>query len=238
MPFHGMEVPKYVQEAFETWKERDYYGNIFTSNFIKGPSMGHKLLRLTQRRHEKPYRNVFPFIAETWNTLSNIGFIFGACYIMYLNMTHGTHSIEFAYFMNGLAVLMCMIGICSAVHHAQCDKYDHYTLCLDWTPILATIGEILFCCWVTKTITLTDTWSATSVLSLVLAVVALTFLISDHLCHALPVPWGHVLWHIFASMAITSMYRDWILSDMDTQSSYVQMASRMMDQTEYGVFVN
>jgi len=169
-----------------------------------------ELTRFLKRRHEKPFRQYSPYIAETWNTLSNIGFWIGA---MYLHYTVQSPTLANVYIglvpantRSWLTVLMVLVGLCSGIHHAICDRYERYSLVLDWIPIVMSILTFLSidtsCCGV---------FGPTSWVTICICTMALVFLISDHACRLLPPPIGHVLWHFTAALAMTMVYRDYFL---------------------------
>ena len=155
-----------------------------------------------KRRHER-YHTYSPYIAESWNTFSNIAFVWGAAFLSddaqfagAVLVAHETRKL--------LVALMAMIGICSGIHHALCDRYDRYTLVLDWIPIVASM----------ITLSSVDTaavgfFGPTSMSTFIVCGVALAFLITDHVCHVLPPPIGHVIWHVTAALGMTMLYWDW-----------------------------
>jgi len=136
------------------------------------------------RRKLEPFYTHSPFIAEFWNTISNAPFIiFGG-----MRLWEGTS-------MSGFYVLMILCGICSGIHHARDFRYS---ILLDWTPITISILGILRY-KIYEYITLT-TWTKLTM--------ATSFLIMDHVWTPIPIPFGHVLWHISAAFAVDSMFQD------------------------------
>jgi len=123
-------------------------------------------------------------IAEFWNTLSNLPFVLIGLYRLW----HGVNFVD-------LYILYVLAGVCSAFHHAHPKKW---TIVIDWIPILIS-GYLA---WEY------DVWYHTSTTSRVWLGFAFGTLINDHVCTSLPVPKGHVLWHILAAYSIDSAYQD------------------------------
>lgn len=134
-------------------------------------------------RRLEPFFQVSNYIAEFWNTISNLPFII----IGLLRLYEGTILTDFYW-------MMVITGIASSIHHATTPKW---TIVIDWIPIVLSIimlyfqGVIIFI-------------SLTAWFELFLSMV---LLYADHIHHLMPVPWGHVCWHLLASLAIDSAYQ-------------------------------
>jgi hypothetical protein len=125
---------------------------------------------------------------EPFNTISNIGFgILGL-----IGMVENTDErLVRLYFW------MVMACFCSGFHHASPDWMRRGTLILDWVPIAVSIVlNIQY-----------DTLQCMTLSTMFKAVIASLFLFND-LVDYIPVPWGHVTWHILAAMTIDSHYRE------------------------------
>ena len=145
---------------------------------------------LCKRKHEKFY-NVSPYIAEFWNTLTNLPFILIGLYnILY-------YQLDFNLMVAYLLLIGCGIG--SSIHHAS---HEEWTIVIDWIPILS---SIIFALW-------SGIVYSMSAITLVLTIFAFTILFTDHAFTPMPVPWGHCLWHILASIAVNSLYSDYYYS--------------------------
>ena len=134
------------------------------------------------RKLEKFYTHT-PHIAEFWNTISNLPFII----IGLLRLYEGTNLVTFY-------SLYTLAGVCSGIHHAS--PY-HWTIIIDWMPITLSILMTLKC-GIIYYLTLVDIFKL---------FIAFSALISDHVWTPVPVPWGHVYWHLLASFAIDDVYQ-------------------------------
>ena len=142
------------------------------------------MCRLAQyERKLEPFFTVTPWIAEFFNTISNLPFILIGLFRLY-------EGVEFTWF---LYAFMILIGICSGVHHATTPKW---TIVIDWVPIVISMGT--FCYF--------DMWPLVSYTSLLQWNIALLLLFVDHFWTIMPVPWGHVCWHLVAALAMDSIY--------------------------------
>ncbi len=165
-------------------------------------------------RKKEPLYADSPYIAEYWNSWSNILFvIFGLLRAMeiqsYLNGNGGGHSGDaigrqapiVAKRMRNLWLLMACAGVCSFIHHAL---NVPGTIVLDWIPIASSIlylvirnSELIrYISWAA--------WAGFAFASLILLV--------DHVHTTLPVPWGHVMWHVSIAYAIAGAYQDMMRS--------------------------
>ncbi len=136
------------------------------------------------RRHERWIEGPFQ---EKWNTISNLSFIvIGICRLKQWEDEEDMTMLYFFYLM---------AGVCSGIHHAL-----HFwgSLILDWIPILFSIGLWNYY----------NLWSYISCGTWVQVVMALVILFTDHLFQLVPVPWGHVMWHIAVAQSIDSVYQD------------------------------
>jgi len=139
-----------------------------------------------ERKLEKFYQ-VSGYIAEFWNTISNLPFI--VIGLLRLSQT-SSNEVEILY------ILYVFAGIASAIHHATPWKW---TILIDWIPISLSGLLILYHYQMFSYFT-----------SVTLFKLSLAFfvLITDHVYTKIPVPWGHVCWHLLASLAIDSAYQD------------------------------
>ena len=145
------------------------------------------LMDYSQRVTRRPERwNGGPF-QEKWNTISNLPFIvIGLCRLKQWEDDEDMMMLYYFYLM---------AGVCSGIHHALSFRGS---LILDWIPILFSIGL-----WVYY-----ELWSYISWGTWVQVALALAILLTDHLVQLVPVPWGHVMWHIAAAQSIDSAYQD------------------------------
>ena len=141
------------------------------------------------RKLEKQYK-ISRYIAEFWNTISNSPFII----IGILRLIEGTY-FDYEY------KLMICAGICSGFHHATTYKY---TIIVDWIPILFSIVNMY-----QESLYLYISYATYFQMCL-----ALFVLITDHVYTYIPVPWGHVFWHVLASFAVDSAYQSAELNTM------------------------
>ncbi len=121
------------------------------------------------------------WIAEFWNTLSNLPFIL----IGFIRLECDTQ-LKFNY------QLMIFTGICSVIHHATTQKW---TLIIDWIPILISLVVNL------------NYLSYAEMPEMLILLVAFVWLLIDHIATPVPVPWGHVIWHILAAYSIDIFYQ-------------------------------
>ncbi len=159
------------------------------------------------RRHETPYLKC-QYIAEFWNTLSNLPFIiFGVLRLIELiNRDKVFHSVSYISIPNpnrsyvfDLYVLSILTGLGSGIHHMILRRGS---IIIDWIPISMTIIYILFHSFLLSYI------SCASWFKLFLAIY---ILFDDHVLQTVPVPWGHVMWHLVASFAIDGAYQDMLI---------------------------
>lgn len=143
---------------------------------------------MTYGRRLEEFFQVSNYIAEFWNTVSNIPFIM----IGLLRLYEGAVLTEFYY-------CMVLVGIASGIHHATTPKW---TIVIDWIPILLSVGMVYSYGMISMI-------SATIWFELFLAGL---ILYADHIHQLMPVPWGHVCWHLLASLAIDSAYQNIELS--------------------------
>lgn len=142
-----------------------------------------------ERKLESFY-TVLPFVAEFWNTVSNLPLILIGLFRL---VTYSYEpKVQFLYEM------MILAGVCSGIHHTLPMKHS---IVLDWIPIAFTIYA-----WVeyqVYTYLTLVTWFKIGL--------AVTVLLTDHVWTPIKVPWGHVFWHVLASFALDSAYRDFWL---------------------------
>lgn len=146
-----------------------------------------------------------PWIAEFWNTVSNLPFIL----IGIIRLE--TQSKDPKWF-NSCPLqlqyqLMIFTGICSAIHHATTQKW---TIIVDWIPIAFSILLNL------------NYLSYAELPEILILLVALIWLLIDHVVTPMPVPWGHVVWHIMAAYSVDAFYqkieRNILMSELILQS--------------------
>lgn len=143
------------------------------------------------KRYERRLETAFqvnPYIAEFWNTVSNAPLsVIG---LLRLIENYGNDSaIEIAYF------LMILTGICSAIHHATTPRW---TIVIDWIPIASMLIYSVV------------TWNLMLISPAVVAeiVLSLAVLYSDHILKIVPVPWGHVMWHLLAALSVDAFLQN------------------------------
>ena len=144
------------------------------------------------RKLEQPLFWHCPCVAEFYNTLSNFPFIV----IGLLRLYNYDALTEFpSEPLEKLYWMMVAAGIGSAIHHATVPSW---TIVIDWVPILASSGYCLYL-GVLPFISCT-TWFK----------IGLSFLVlfDDHIITRIPVPWGHVMWHVLAAFSVDSIYQD------------------------------
>lgn len=167
------------QEIIVLTPERMYYR-------IENPSLSmifYRAFAKYRRRVERPY-TVLPYIAEFWNTISNLPFIFIGVYRIF----EGCEDLAELY------LLMVLAGVASGFHHATTIKWSIF---IDWTPILMTIIYLINTRMIGKV----------SLTGILLVSMAFIILLLDHVNRLLPVPYGHVLWHVTAAFAIDYAYQ-------------------------------
>ena len=103
------------------------------------------------RRAERPYRSSCCCVDETYNTLSNVGFLIGA-FVLVAELTKFPLDDElYDVQMRGLTVskmrtltaLLFWSGICSAIHHARCDRWGRGTLFLELDAHCGRLGRFI-----------------------------------------------------------------------------------------------
>lgn len=134
-------------------------------------------------RKLETFFEVSKYIAEFWNTLSNAPFIV----IGLLRLLEGT-PLQTEY------RLMVLAGIASGIHHATTPKW---TIVIDWIPIVWSGWNIWQKGYILHL-------SSTAVFEMSLAMFVL---LTDHIYSYIPIPWGHVFWHILAAFAIDCAYQ-------------------------------
>jgi hypothetical protein len=140
------------------------------------------------------------YVAEWWNTISNILFV-AIGVLRYreaiANKTWAQKRAPKGYVLPRLWLLFAAAGVCSAFHHSQRMRW---TIIVDWIPIAASaILLVLGHRYLLHRVS----WAAWFGLAFALAV-----LTTDHVCTILPPPWGHMLWHVSAAFSIAQAYRD------------------------------
>jgi hypothetical protein len=179
-----------------------------------------------ERKFELPLYSWTPWVAEWYNTTSNLLFIvFGVskCWEMTRllrqmakrdaakdnpkqpgGLNNPDRLENFIRVMIRLWVLMIVSGACSAFHHATDPYTMKWTIIIDWIPILSTIVYIIFYHpYLVKCISMT---------TCVAIGFSLAFLGVDHVYTPVPVPWGHVTWHLLAACSISMAYNDMFYS--------------------------
>jgi Ceramidase len=147
------------------------------------------------RKWELPLFGRVPWMAEFWNTISNAPFV----------LIGVTRYVETLYrspcgrsdAMPTLWLLLAVSGLCSAAHHSLLRSWS---LRLDQLPIALSVAYVLLghthlLLWVSPT-------------SYLCVALALGVLVADHIWTPIPVPWGHVIWHLMAAFAFSSAYQD------------------------------
>ena len=129
------------------------------------------------------------YVAEWWNTLSNLPFVAIGLARLYA----GTPLVL-------LYTLFTAAGVCSAFHHA---RPDHWTLVVDWVPIAL---SAVVCTWNGVV------WAASSATLFKVALAFAVLVCDNTFAWPMPVPWGHVMWHVLAAYSIDSVYCDYVSS--------------------------
>jgi len=140
-------------------------------------------LNMSYKRKLEPFFQISSYVAEFWNTISNAPFII----IGLLRLMEGT-DLETEY------KLMVLAGIASAIHHATTPRW---TILIDWAPIAWSCFHILRSNYLLYL-------SPTAIFEILLA---FFILVTDHVYTYIPVPWGHVFWHIVAALSIDCAYQ-------------------------------
>ena len=159
-------------------------------------------LRLWGRKKEVPLFGRFRWIAEFWNTLSNLPFIVIGVLRLYalqeIQHTGGGTALQFVERREAVLLLYRLYtcaGIASGFHH-MCNY--SWTIIVDWIPIF--LSMLIF---------LTEGFlPLVSVVSWFKLVLAFYVLLTDHMNTIVPVPFGHVMWHLLAALAIDAAYQD------------------------------
>jgi len=124
-----------------------------------------------------------PYVAEFWNTLSNLPFVI----IGVLRLWEGADSLRYG--------LYTLAGLASAFHHASSQAW---TIVVDWIPIATSLAFS----W--------QAFFAMTPVTAFLLLLALSTLAADHIWTPTPVPWGHVMWHLLAAIAVDRLYQDYV----------------------------
>jgi hypothetical protein len=138
---------------------------------------------LIARRRERYFSNS-KYVAEFWNTISNLPFIL----IGSVRLCEKTELVNLYWLMIGA-------GIASGIHHMMVQKW---TIILDWIPMVLSVC-VLFKMGVFHLISY-GSWMQ--------VIIALLVLYMDHIHQLMPVPWGHVCWHLLAAFATDNVYQD------------------------------
>lgn len=141
-------------------------------------------------RRPEPQYAVWRRIAEFWNTVSNLPFVLiGLARLGCSDLSEEGST---------LYSLYVAAGLCSAFHHA-CPFAWRWTLAVDMMPIGLSLwfftGHPELLCAVTLV-----SWFKVNL--------ALLAGLLDHAVQLVPVPWGHVGWHILAALAMDAVYQD------------------------------
>ena len=138
-------------------------------------------LKEFERKRETFYANS-PYIAEFYNTLSNLPFIiFGLSRLLFSN-------VEDPY----LWYFLISFGVCSGIHHCFVFRGS---IIVDYIPIV--LANMYIYVYYLYYLDIND---------FVHLILPLFILITDHLGPIMPVPWGHVCWHLLASCTIYNIF--------------------------------
>lgn len=137
-----------------------------------------------KRRQLESLHTHSTYIAEFYNTLSNLPFIILGLVRLYC----GTK-------LAVLNVLLVAAGICSGIHHCFIFRGS---IILDWIPIASSIIYIVYY----------QLYMLLSAASIIKGLIALAVLYVDHEYTIVPVPFGHVAWHLLAAFAVDSAYAE------------------------------
>lgn len=135
-------------------------------------------------RRLEPAYNVSPYFYEYYNSLSNLPFIFIGLARLYFGVNDLTTQ---------LYKYMILCGICSGIHHMF---HFRGSLILDYVPIVLSLRYLY----------IHNLFTQIHPVSMGLAALALFILFLDHIIQLMPVPWGHVMWHVCAAYAMDSCY--------------------------------
>lgn len=149
-----------------------------------------------ERKLEPAFR-VSPWIAEFYNTLSNLPFILiGLWRLHELDCSDDDVLCQQVFLLYALYVAC---GVCSAIHHASTPKW---TIVIDWFPIAVSILLVL-------KFNFLSYFGFVSWFKVSLAGV---MLFNDHVYTTINVPWGHCVWHVLAAFAIDACYQDVVMN--------------------------
>ena len=136
-------------------------------------------------RKLEPFHTHTQWIAEFWNTMSNLPFILiGIVRLETQLVNFRPLYLQYQF--------MIFAGICSAIHHATTQKW---TIIIDWIPIVSSILLNL------------NYLSYAELPEILILLMAFFWLLTDHVVTPMPVPWGHVVWHIMAAYSIDTFYQ-------------------------------
>ena len=138
-------------------------------------------------RQMEDFYNISPYIAEFWNTLTNLPFIlFGSYHIIFTELHFNTFNTY---------ILLIMAGIASAYHHATPNPS---TIIIDYIPIILSIAYILYNSMVYHF----------SYFSWILLVVSIGVLIYDNKFRPFGFK-GHCVWHFLIAITTNNAYQDY-----------------------------
>ena len=183
---------------------------------------------LPPRRFE-PFYATCPWIAEFWNTLSNLPFlVIAGLRLLELRMA-GTSSdrtpeATLSYYpytspsllphpldphVELLYLWMLAMGLASAVHHATTTKW---TIVVDWVPIAGCLAflwhhGLLWRCVGRPPLCTALEFSLSPAVVFQLFV-ALGVFLTDHLTALIPAPWGHVMWHLLIAGVMDAAFQE------------------------------
>ena len=140
------------------------------------------------REREKFYQ-VTPYIAEFWNTISNILLILVGVYRLFTQ--------DMSLLSQQLYTLMILCGFCSGIHHAT---PQDWTIVIDWIPIASSIYIV----FMNNVIFYMDTYT------IVVTAIVITWFLSDQFLHLTDPRIGHSLWHIGAAFALDAIYQSYM----------------------------
>lgn len=126
---------------------------------------------------------------EPYNTVSNVAF--GVLGVLGIIQYDGNDKLCMLYFWMAIACF------CSSVHHASPRRLRRFTLVLDWIPIAVSLYlNVVY-----------NTLPYMTLRTGFISLLALVFLFND-LVDVVPVPWGHVTWHLLAAIAVDAHYTE------------------------------
>lgn len=148
-----------------------------------------------ERKHETHYTHT-EYIAEFWNTLSNLPFIIIG-FIRLIEITlYQNDAMKNIQHMIILYSLFVAAGFCSGIHHTLLSKW---TIILDWIPIASSLIYLFY--YIDLLVQISPTcWFE--------MIIAIGMLFADHVFQYVTPPWGHVFWHIIASFAMDNAYQN------------------------------